>query len=290
MRWFLYDEAARTDKALVTKVPLTAVHQVRRLLQSVNPYLSSIRHALQQVPSEATPLAVELRDINTQNLNTVDCRKVVFFRHGGRAQFVHVLSRHYEPLQNPLFFPHGTPGWGVPGLGDASLREGDATATETGARMRMPETCGLSQLQWCRSMLLAEPRFLIFGRLTCEYLVDMYSRIEEMNLDYLRRARSLQSSGFDPATDSLARNHLKGPSYCNRDGRCRFGFPHPLSRRTTFDPQGRIHFRRREEEDAWVVPYMLSLILYMDCHINVDVCLSVNIFMYLFKYLFKGPD
>ncbi|KAK2122385.1 hypothetical protein NOF04DRAFT_1138141, partial [Fusarium oxysporum II5] len=44
MRWFLYDEAARTDKALVTKVPLTAVHQVRRLLQSVNPYLSSIRH------------------------------------------------------------------------------------------------------------------------------------------------------------------------------------------------------------------------------------------------------
>ncbi|TVY62600.1 ATP-dependent DNA helicase pif1 [Fusarium oxysporum f. sp. cubense] len=450
MRWFLYDEAARTDKALVTKVPLTAVHQVRRLLQSVNPYLSSIRHALQQVPSEATPLAVELRDspasgeiaaiINTQNLNTVDCRKVVFFRHGGRAQFVHVLSRHYEPLQYPLFFPHGTPGWGVPGLGDASLREGDATATETGARMRMPETCGLSQLQWCRSMLLAEPRFLIFGRLTCEYLVDMYSRIEEMNLDYLRRARSLQSSGFDPATDSLAydhlrnrlpanftgsrawtsdhvadalalarrfgkptffitmttnpgwpdivsalrsgqhftdaptvacrafhmrlqhlkafikrhfgrviyaitvvefqkrglphahmlikvspeptidaldaiisaelprspadaalrasvlrtnihsRNHLNGPSYCNRDGRCRFGFPHPLSRRTTFDPQGRIHFRRREEEDAWVVPYMPSLILYMDCHINVDVCLSVNIFMYLFKYLFKGPD
>ncbi|KAG7429200.1 ATP-dependent DNA helicase pif1 [Fusarium oxysporum f. sp. raphani] len=439
MRWFLYDEAARSDKALVTKVPLTAVHQVRRLLQSVNPYLSSIRHALQQVPSEATPLAVELRDspasgeiaaiINTQKLNTVDCRKVVFFRHGGRAQFVHVLSRHYEPLQYPLFFPHGTPGWGVPGLGDASLREGDATVTETGARMRMPETCGLSQLQWCRSMLLAEPRFLISGRLTCEYLVDMYSRIEEMNLDYLRRARSLQSSGFDPATDSLAydhlrnrlpanftgsrawtsdhvpdalalarrfgkptffitmttnpgwpdivsalrsgqhftdaptvacsafhmrlqhlkavikhhfgrliyaitvvefqkrglphahmlikvspeptidaldaiisaelprspadaalrasvlrtnihsRNHLNGPSYCNRDGRCRFGFPHPLSRRTTFDPQGRIHFRRREEEDAWVVPYMPSLILYMDCHINVDVCLSVNIFI-----------
>ncbi|KAF6514101.1 hypothetical protein HZS61_006357 [Fusarium oxysporum f. sp. conglutinans] len=432
MRWFLYDESARSGKALVTKVPLTAVHETRRLLQSVNPYLSSIRHALQQVPSEATPLAVELRDssasgeiaaiINTQNLNTVDCRKVVFFRHGGRAQFVHVLSRHYEPLQYPLFFPHGTPGWGVPGLGDASLREGDATATEADARMRMPETCGLSQLQWCRSMLLAEPRFLIFGRLTCEYLVDMYSRIEEMNLDYLRRARSLQSSGFDLAIDSLAydhlrnrlpanftgsrawtsdhvadalalarrfgkptffitmttnpgwpdiasalrsgqhftdaptvacrafhmrlqhlkafikrhfgrliyaitvvefqkrglphahmlikvspeptidaldaiisaelprspadaalrasvlrtnihsRNHLNGPSYCNREGRCR------------------IHFRRREEEDAWVVPYMPSLILYMDCHINVDVCLSVNVFMYLFKYLFKGPD
>ncbi|KAK1718509.1 hypothetical protein BDP67DRAFT_203142 [Colletotrichum lupini] len=28
----------------------------------------------------------------------------------------------------------------------------------------------------------------------------------------------------------------------------------------------------------------------MDSHIHVDVCLSVNVFMYLFKYLFKGPD
>src|SRR4051812_46970585 len=28
----------------------------------------------------------------------------------------------------------------------------------------------------------------------------------------------------------------------------------------------------------------------MECHVNVDVCFTVNIFMYLYKYLFKGPD
>ena len=28
----------------------------------------------------------------------------------------------------------------------------------------------------------------------------------------------------------------------------------------------------------------------LECHINVDVCFTVNIFMYLYKYLFKGPD
>src|SRR4051812_3030093 len=28
----------------------------------------------------------------------------------------------------------------------------------------------------------------------------------------------------------------------------------------------------------------------LDCHVNVDVCFTVNVFMYLYKYLFKGPD
>ena len=35
---------------------------------------------------------------------------------------------------------------------------------------------------------------------------------------------------------------------------------------------------------------MPALTKLMECHINVDVCFTVNIFMYLYKYLFKGPD
>lgn len=35
---------------------------------------------------------------------------------------------------------------------------------------------------------------------------------------------------------------------------------------------------------------MPSLLRYMDCRIHVDVCLTANVFMYLYKYLFKGPD
>jgi len=31
-------------------------------------------------------------------------------------------------------------------------------------------------------------------------------------------------------------------------------------------------------------------LLYMNCHIHVDVCSTVTVFMYLYKYLFKGPD
>ncbi|CAG8788712.1 9219_t:CDS:10, partial [Gigaspora margarita] len=37
----------------------------------------------------------------------------------------------------------------------------------------------LSQIDWYRYHLLHKQQFLFFGRLTCEYLVDMYSRVEE---------------------------------------------------------------------------------------------------------------
>ena len=35
---------------------------------------------------------------------------------------------------------------------------------------------------------------------------------------------------------------------------------------------------------------MPALTKLMECHVNVDICFTVNIFMYLYKYLFKGPD
>ena len=53
---------------------------------------------------------------------------------------------------------------------------------------------------------------------------------------------------------------------------------------------GRVLYRRDTPEDAWVVSYMPALTKLMECHINIDVCFTVNIFMYLYKYLFKGPD
>jgi len=35
------------------------------------------------------------------------------------------------------------------------------------------------------------------------------------------------------------------------------------------------------------MPFLTEL---KDCHVNVDMTFTVNIFMYLYKYLFKGPD
>ncbi|KFA70978.1 hypothetical protein S40288_11752 [Stachybotrys chartarum IBT 40288] len=203
MRWFLYDEASRSETATARKVPLQAVEKVRQLLEAVNPYVRTVRRALVNVDPDSTPIAVQLGDfhadgevaaiINTENLGRIDPRKVVFFHHNGRLQIVNILSRHYEPLQYPLLFPHGTPGWGLSGPANLASVGGWPTAVGDAE----DDLRRLTQLQWCRSMILAEPRFLDLGRLCCEYLVDMFSRVEDIRLHYLKRMRTAQASGPD---------------------------------------------------------------------------------------------
>lgn len=48
MRWFLYDETARDRQGIEHGVPPDTIQEVRDLLGSVNPYVSTIRHALDQ--------------------------------------------------------------------------------------------------------------------------------------------------------------------------------------------------------------------------------------------------
>ena len=59
-----------------------------------------------------------------------------------------------------LLFPHAEIGWGTTPIQDVPV---------------------MSQIAWYRNRLLADndDHFMKFGRLTCEYLVDMYSRVEE---------------------------------------------------------------------------------------------------------------
>jgi hypothetical protein len=144
------------------------------------------------VSEQATPLAIELcvppaggelaAVINTENLRYISSRKIVFFRKGGlQPRFVPILSCQYEPLQYPLLFPHGTPGWGFLAPSQKNI------------------SC--TQVQWYRNLLLTEPRIQILGRLACEYAMDMFSRTEEERLHYLKSGRRQQATGMDEAAD-----------------------------------------------------------------------------------------
>ncbi|KAF7113861.1 hypothetical protein CNMCM5793_004916 [Aspergillus hiratsukae] len=192
MHWFLYDEAARAERAREQSVPEDAVNTVRQFLEQVSPYVRTLRHALTQVSDEAMPLAVELSVpsaggeiaaiINTDSLRHVSPRQVVFFRRGGlQPRFVPILSCLYEPLQYPLLFPHGTRGWGY--IND------------------FQKALPCTQIQWYRHLFLSEPRFQILGRLACEYAVDMFSRTEEGRLRYLQRGRRVHATSMDEVAD-----------------------------------------------------------------------------------------
>ena len=132
--------------------------------------------------------------------------------------------RHYEPLQYPLLFPHGDLGWGLTSDGDGQLHN----------------MSSLTQREWYKNQLLTDDRFLLFGRLTSENLCDMYSRIEEERLQFIRRGRLHESHERDPSiedefidirlpvsflgskewsssetADALALAREYGPTYCS---------------------------------------------------------------------------
>jgi len=59
---------------------------------------------------------------------------------------------------------------------------------------------------------------------------------------------------------------------------------------TTIDDFRHVHWRQRHAQDAWVVPYCPTLLLFADCHFHFNVVFTSRVFNYLYKYFFKGPD
>lgn len=428
LRWFLYDEAGRQEQAAKHAVPMELISVWRNCLLRHNAFLKRIQIAKDKAGDAAFEVRVDDyvagREVaavfNTVNMQAVDPRTIVFKAHGEENhQFISIFSPFYEPLQYPILFPYGELGW--------SPRNKE----------------GLSQCQWYRRRILMEDRFQKYSRLAQEYMVDMYSRVEEERILVIKRGKQHQRSRFEinevdgwdgddswhsqlPAsfmgsrawasnqvadaltlcrkfgkptlfitmttnpnwqeitsqllpgqnasdvpqvvvrvfhqkmkhminilskasggfqyliwvvefqkrglphchmiiklkselsileTEALVRaelpteeedaelrrlilkhnmhpqSHLTVPySRCNKNGKCIYKFPIPLQAMTSFNEFGNILFRRRKEEDRWVVSHIPGLLREMQTHIHVDVCSHVGVVMYLYKYLFKGVD
>ncbi|CAG8839530.1 3977_t:CDS:1, partial [Cetraspora pellucida] len=77
---------------------------------------------------------------------------------------------------------------------------------------------------------------------------------------------------------------------CLRNGTCIYYYLKLIIPETYIDERGYMQYRCRTHDDAWVVPYNPILIMKLECHINFEIASTVHLFMYLYKYLFKGPD
>ncbi|XP_053213304.1 uncharacterized protein LOC128396721 [Panonychus citri] len=114
-----------------------------------------------------------------------------------------------------------------------------------------------------------------------------------------------------PLLYSLVKAHMiHGPcgkfnvnSQCMKDNKCIKNFPKPFQESTDTDGTGFPLYRRRnngrsillrngtiEVNNAFVVPYNVFLLQYFRCHINVEICCTVQATKYLHKYLYKGYD
>jgi hypothetical protein len=194
MHWYLYDaESVREASGFTLTVPINFIRTTKRVLDSINPYVHHLRRFLEY--AEDRSISIELSDppvgqdfaaiVHANNSTRINPRHILIWHNSNTdPTFVPIFSQHYEPLQYPLLFPHGTAGWG---LTDEEGRDG------------YPErTVDFTQREWYKSRLLLEPRFSNLGRLTSEYMCDMYSRVEEERLLIIRRGRQSQARLRDP--------------------------------------------------------------------------------------------
>jgi hypothetical protein len=90
---------------------------------------------------------------------------------------------------------------------------------------------------------------------------------------------------------------------CMDDFGCSKGYPKTFHETTFVSHDGYPEYRRRADDrvfrktpdgfsydNSWVVPYNPYLLLKYNCHINVEVCTSIQAVKYLFKYVYKGHD
>jgi hypothetical protein len=199
LRWYLYDETERMDEGRHRKIPSPWIQAVQDDLNETNPYVHSLRRfssTWNDNPLATT--ALELSDatatgdfaaiMHANNTVNVHPRSILIWHNSVNApSFIPIFSRHYEPLQYPLFFPQGTLGWGLSSDDDHALRN------------NLPFK--ITQREWYKNHLLTDDRFLLFGRLTSEYLCDMYSRMEEERLRFIHKGRLHEALANDPLMD-----------------------------------------------------------------------------------------
>ncbi|XP_027122061.2 uncharacterized protein [Coffea arabica] len=94
---------------------------------------------------------------------------------------------------------------------------------------------------------------------------------------------------------------LNKDNVCMRNGVCKNHYPKEYIEHTTHSEDGYPHYRRRNNgrsvrvrnhslDNRWVVPYTPYLLALIDCHLNVEICSTVKLVKYLYKYVYKGHD
>jgi len=91
-----------------------------------------------------------------------------------KKKSISILSKDLEALSYPLLFPCGTTGW-------------HPEFAINGHRITLQK--------YLRQLLLREERFSLMNRLTQEFIVDMFSRMEDQRLDYLKNKQKKEIQG-----------------------------------------------------------------------------------------------
>src|SRR5262249_4820673 len=123
LHWFLYDEDERNMKGASQGIPAPWIQAVETDLNTHNPYVHQL-HCLSSPSMMDCTNILELSDhsingdfaaiIHASNSMSIQPRSILIWQNSDREpDFIPITSCHYEPLQYPVLFPHGSPGWGL---------------------------------------------------------------------------------------------------------------------------------------------------------------------------------
>ena len=79
-------------------------------------------------------------------------------------------------------------------------------------------------------------------------------------------------------------------SQCNCNGHCIYGYPHNIVSHTRLNEKQHVKYWHWRADDAWIVPYCPQLLLIWEGHINTEIIFPTDVFLYIYKYIFKGVD
>ena len=212
IRWLLYDGFMAKKcpfQEWAATLPPSWIASVKKALRRHNPFVRQIQLLSRNIPrcpstslilydSGADEVAALINNDNTTAMH-VHTRSLRICTTDNNVQYVPVTSRLWEPLAYPLLFPHGTLGWGIaPSSNSENQQQPSNINTDVTT----------TQMWYYRSRILRDNRFRVFGRLTNEYIVDMFSRNLETRLHYIRmnqqrlRMEDAQLMGVDDINDS----------------------------------------------------------------------------------------
>ncbi|XP_027095918.1 uncharacterized protein [Coffea arabica] len=90
-------------------------------------------------------------------------------------------------------------------------------------------------------------------------------------------------------------------SPCMKNGSCKNHYPKNFYEHTTHAEDSYPYYMRRDNgrkitvcrfelDNRWIIPYNPYLLALFDCHMNVEICSTLKLVKYLYKYVFKGHD
>ena len=176
LRWFLNDASYPLNTANALKVNSDVLQQLRSILMVHNPLLNEFKRLAEQ-PAQKARLELSVFDTNEiaavivpDRNGEIHERTLVCWKHAeDKPKFIDVTSPLFLPLHYVLICPAGTPGW---------------SPFPTIAKKK------ITMLQFYRQMVLRSKALHLLGRLFNEFIVDIYSGIEENRLNWIRRNQS----------------------------------------------------------------------------------------------------